>query len=59
MDDLTEVVKQNAKFAEEADETAVQWIIGVILGLCRDNGKENANYYNILGLYRGLRFLHV
>ena len=26
-------------------------IIGVILGLYRDNGKENGNYYSILGLY--------
>ena len=24
-------------------------LIGVILGLYRDNGKENGNYYNILG----------
>ena len=28
-------------------------IIGVILGLYRDNGKEHGNYYSILGLYRG------
>ena len=25
--------------------------IGVILGLYRDNGKENGNYYSRLGLY--------
>ena len=25
--------------------------IRVILGLYRDNGKENGNYYSILGLY--------
>ena len=25
--------------------------IGYILGLYRDNGKENGNYYSILGLY--------
>ena len=24
-----------------------------ILGLYRDNGKENRNYYSVLGLYRG------
>ena len=24
-----------------------------MLGLYRDNGKENGNYYSILGLYRG------
>ena len=24
-------------------------IIGTILGLCRDNGKENGNYYSIIG----------
>ena len=27
-------------------------IIGHILGLYRDNGKEHGNYCNILGLYR-------
>ena len=26
--------------------------MGAILGLYRDNGKENGNYYSILGLYR-------
>ena len=25
--------------------------IGVILGLYRENGKENGNYYSILGFY--------
>ena len=25
---------------------------GIILGLYRDNGKQNGNYYSILGLYR-------
>ena len=27
-------------------------IIGYILGLYRENGKENGNYYIIIGLYR-------
>ena len=27
--------------------------IGVILGLYWDNGKENGNYYSILGVYWG------
>ena len=27
--------------------------IGVMLGLYWDNGKENGNYYSILGLYGG------
>ena len=27
-------------------------IIGYILGLYRDNGKEHGNYWNTLGLYR-------
>ena len=26
-------------------------VIWVILGLYRDNGKENGNYHNILGIY--------
>ena len=26
--------------------------IGMILGLYRDNGQENGNYYSVLGLYR-------
>ena len=26
-------------------------IIGIILGFYRDNGKENGNYYSILGIY--------
>ena len=25
-------------------------IVGIILGLCRDNGKDNGNYYSELGL---------
>ena len=30
-------------------------VIGNILGLYRDNGKENGNYYNVktIGLFRG------
>ena len=27
--------------------------MGYILGLYRDNGKENGNHHGILGLYRG------
>ena len=27
--------------------------IGVLWGLYWDNGKENGNYYSIMGLYRG------
>ena len=30
------------------------WVsVMLILGLYRDNGEENGNYYSILGLYRG------
>ena len=29
-------------------------VIGVILGLYRDNGKENGNYYNVIGVILGL-----
>ena len=32
-------------------ENQMEGYIGIILGLYRDNGKENGNYYN--GLYRG------
>ena len=36
------------------ETTIVYWAyIGVMLELYRDNGKENGNYYTILGLYRG------
>ena len=28
--------------------------IGVVLGLYRDNGKENGNYHSIIGLYIGV-----
>ena len=27
-------------------------IVGTILRLCRDNGKENGNYYSIIGFIR-------
>ena len=33
-------------------ETTIMGFIGCILGLYRDNGKENGNYFSILGLYR-------
>ena len=34
-------------------------IIGYILGLYRDDGKENENYYGILGLHKVMQdFLH-
>ena len=32
-------------------ESNGNYCIGVILGLYRDNGKENGNYHSILGIY--------
>ena len=34
-------------------QTLIKPVFGVILGLYRDNGQENGNYYIIEGLYRG------
>ena len=28
-------------------------LLGAIYGLCRDDGKQNGNYYSILGFYIG------
>ena len=39
----------NTGYAMVLTSSVLDLLIGVILGLYRDNGKENGNYYNILG----------
>ena len=47
-----EVGRHSGDLGSDWEEQAWAFDDDLILGLYKDNGKENGNYYSILGLYK-------
>ena len=51
---LTVTSFDNYRLSGVVEHDKMDRICGILLGICRDDGKENGNYYIIIGYILGL-----